>query len=438
MTVFWIIVACLVAASLLFVIPPMFQRRENAEEVDRKAVNISIYKNQLVELSNEFHSGEISEEQYQLTKSEIERRLLDDAEKNKDVAAGLSDDKEYSGLSKITSVFVIIAIPLLTLGMYSKVGTPEGLDPAAAIMVQEDSPHGGENNMAMQIEAMVGQLSERLQKDPTDIEGWVMLGRSLNVLGRYDQAVVAFSRAVQFTAEDPDVLADYADALAMASGTESLDGEPLRLLQEAVVLDPFHQKSLWLLGTAMFEKGDFRAAIDYWTRLQNQLQPGSEDANVMRANIQEAHKYQGRKERGDFGAYDPASESISQSDMATASAAPAASSRITGSVSLAPELLDQASANDTLFIFARAVSGPPMPLAIIRAQVKDLPMEFSLDETMAMMPAMSLAKFPEVVVGARISKTGDAMAQSGDMQALSGTVTVGTDGIKLIIDSIVP
>jgi len=438
MTVFWIIVAALVAASLLFVIPPMFQRRENAEEVDRKAVNVAIYKNQLVELSNELHSGEIGEEQYALTKAEIERRLLEDAEKNSQVMADLSDDREHSGLSKITAVFVVIAIPLLTFGMYSKVGSLEGLDPSAAVMVEEDSPHGGENDMAMQIEKMVGQLSERLQKDPTDIEGWVMLGRSLNVLGRYDQAVEAFSRAEQFAGEDPDVLADYADALAMASGTESLDGEPLRLLKQAVTLDPFHQKSLWLLGTAMFEKGDFRAAIDYWTRLQNQLQPGSEDSNVMRANIQEAHKYQARKERGEFGEYDPAAESIPQSDMAVEQAESSASYTITGSVKLAAELAANVAPDDTLFVFARAVSGPPMPLAIIRTQVKDLPMEFSLDETMAMMPTMSLAKFSEVVVGARISKTGDAIPQSGDMQVLSDAVSVGAEGVNLVIDSIVP
>jgi len=435
MTVFYIVAASLVAASLLFVIPPMLARRENTADVDRKAVNVSIYKNQLVELNDDLSNGDISEDQYEASKVEIERRLLEDAQKSEEGAETAADNSR-SGLSKITALVLVVFIPVTSVLVYQSVGTPEAISPKAPSTAGgADSPHGNQQDMQMQIEMMVNKLAQRLEADPTDIEGWVMLGRSFNVLGRYDQAVAAFSKAVQFAGEDPNVLADYADALAMASPSESLEGKPMELLAQALKLDPMHQKSLWLMGTGMFESGDFAGAIEYWTRLQALLPPNTEDAQVMRANIQEARNnlaLQGKAVPGDTaGQNNNATASQQQTQVAGLA-------QITGSVSLSPELAAKASANDTVFVYARAVSGPPMPLAIVRARVKDLPMEFALDESMAMMPNMSLAKFSEVVVGARVSKTGDAMPASGDMQTLTGAVSVGTKGLTLVIDSVVP
>ena len=440
MTVFWIVVACLTGAALLFVIPPLFQKKREEVEVNREAVNISIYKNQLVELETDLQTGNVSQEQYEKSKQEIERRLLEDAqdvEQAKAIAAN-----EYKGLMKVTALLVVIAVPVSALGLYNKIGNLDGLNPESVSMAQQTSPHGqSEADMAQQIEMMVANLAERLQEDPSDIEGWVMLGRSMTVLGRYDDAVTAFGNAYQFAGDDPNVLTDYADALAMANN-ESLEGRPMELLGKALQVDPVNQKALWLLGTAYFERGDFTAAIEYWNRLLKLAPPSSEDAEVMRANIKEAFAYQQRKEAGEFGDMSPSTgspEAIADALAAVGSDAPVVRrAEVVGKVSLSPELADQVSPSDTLFIFARAVDGPPMPLAIIRAQASELPREFILDESLAMMPTMSMANFSEVVVGARISKTGDAMPQSGDLHVLSEPVVVGTKDLVLSIDSVVP
>ncbi len=440
MTVFWIVVGCLIAAALLFVVPPLFQKNRKTVEVDREAVNISIYQNQLKELESDLAAGDVSQEQYEKSRQEIERRLLEDAE---DARQDRVAKPEHRGLMMGTSVLIVIALPVSALLLYDKIGSLEGLNPEQVSMVQESSPHGSsEAEMAQQIEQMIGSLAQRLQENPSDIEGWVMLGRSFSVIGRYDDAVMAFGRAYQFAGDDPNVLTDYADALAMANG-ESLEGQPMELLERALRLDPVNQKALWLLGTAYFERGDFTGAIEYYNRLLKAVPPNSEDADVMRANIKEALAYQQRKERGEFGDLPPSTGSaaaVAEAEAAVAGmdTAPASRAEVTGRVSLSPELMDRASPGDTLFIFARAVNGPPMPLAIIRTQVSDLPRDFSLDESMAMMPSMSMANFSEVVVGARISKTGNATPQSGDLQGLSQPVAIGTSGLMLTIDSVVP
>ncbi len=440
MTVFWVVVGSLIGAALLFVIPPLFKKSRKTVEVDREAVNISIYKNQLKDLESDLAAGDVSQEQYDSSRQEIERRLLEDAEDARQEGMAKADHK---GLMVATSVVLAVALPVFAVTMYFNIGNLEGLNPEQASLVQEASPHGNsEAEMAQQIEQMIGSLAQRLQKDPSDIEGWVMLGRSFTVIGRYDDAVMAFGKAYQFAGDDPNVLTDYADALAMANG-ESLEGQPMELLERALQVDPVNQKALWLLGTAYFERGDFTGAIEYYNRLLKAVPPNSEDADVMRANIKEALTYQKRKERGEFGELAPSTGSaaaIAEAEAAVAGvAAPvAARAEVSGRVSLSDELRDKVAPTDTLFIFARAVDGPPMPLAIIRTQVSDLPRDFSLDESMAMMPSMSMANFAEVVVGARISKAGDAMPQSGDLQGLSQPVAIGTSGLVLTIDSVVP
>ncbi len=431
MTVFWLVAACLLGAALLFVVPPLFLRKESATEVERKAANISIYKNQLQELEIDLEAGDVSQEQYDKSRSEIERRLLEDA-----AVANQGAAKSSKGLSIATAVIAVVLVPVVALTMYSSLGNPDAMNPQM-VAQPAASPHGDETNMENQIEMMVSRLAQRLQENPQDIEGWVMLGRSMSALGRYNEAVMAYENAIQFAGEDANVLADYADAIAMAGG-ESLEGRPMELLQKALSIDPNNQKALWLAGTGLFERGDFSGAIDYWARLLRQLPADSKDADVMRANIAEAESYRQRQLAGEFGTV-PSQQDFPEaqvaSDNQTAMAAPA---RVAGRVSMAADLMDKVEAGDTLFVFARAVNGPPMPLAIVRAQASELPLEFNLDESMAMMPNMSLAKFSQVVVGARISKTGNAMPQSGDLQGIVDAVAVGSEGLEIVIDTIVP
>lgn len=425
MTLFWIVVGGLIVAALLFIVPPLFQRKAKAE-VERAELNISIYKNQLQELEDDLANGDISQEHYDNSREEIERRLLEDTAI---AESGVRDGSK--GLNAGAAVATAVAVPLLAVTLYFNLGNPEAMDPQK-VAQPATSPHGDETDMAAQIEMMVGRLAQRLQENPQDIEGWVMLGRSMSVLGRYDEAVLAYENAIQFAGDDPNVLADYADALAMA-GSQSLEGRPMQLLQKALSIDPGNQKALWLAGTGLFERGDFAGAIEHWSHLLDQLPPDSEDADVMRANIKEAESYRQRQLAGEFGPAPDQQPLPEVQDQAQVAAA-----RVSGRVSIAADLKEKLSPDATLFVFARAVNGPPMPLAIVRAKAGELPLEFSLNESMAMMPSMSLANFNQVVVGARISKSGNAMPQSGDLQGMSKAVAVGSDGLEVVIDSVVP
>ncbi len=435
MTLFWVVAACLVGAALLFVIPPLFMRREAAAELARSGMNISIYKNQLIELDIDLAAGDVDQVHYDKSRQEIERRLLEDTAVA-DKAAGTSGKT----LNIATSVVLALAVPLVAVSIYLEIGSPGAIDPAAQLPQQAAAGPHSQNpaEMQAQIEGMVGKLAQRLQENPSDIEGWVMLGRSFSVLGRYDEAVAAYEKSIQFVGEDATLLTDYADAVAMANG-ESLEGKPTELLQKAIAIDPQNQKALWLLGTAHFERGDFVSAVNLWKRLQQLIPPGSEDAQAMAANIAEAESYRQRQLKGEFGALPTATTEESAAAVPATTASDQIARQITGKISLSPALAAKVAPGDTLFIFAKAVSGPPMPLAIIRTQAGSLPLEFKLDESQAMMPNMSLANFDQVMVGARISKSGDAIAASGDLQGVSkGPVAVGTTGLNIQIDTVVP
>jgi len=428
MTVFWVVAGCLLGAALLFVVPPLFLRKKNAADIERRSVNITIYKNQLEELDTDLATGDISQEQFDKSHQEIERRLLEDTD-----AAEQGEGKSGKGLSIATAVVAVVAVPLMSLLMYDKLGNPAGINPQVQMAQPEASPHGDESNIEQQIEMMVSKLAQRLQENPQDLEGWVMLGRSMSVLGRYEEAMMAYERAVQFAGDDASVLTDYADAIAMATG-ESLEGRPMEYLLKALAIDPNNQKALWLAGTGLFERGDFAGAIEHWSHLRDMLPPDSEDIEVMHANIAEAESYRQRQLAGEFGKA-PAQTGLPEAAAMSVSTVAAS---VTGRVTISAALAGKFAAGDTLFVFARAVNGPPMPLAIVRAKASELPLEFSLDESMAMMPSMSMAKFDQVVVGARISKTGNAMPQSGDLQGASAAVAVGSEGIEILIDTVVP
>ena len=267
---------------------------------------------------------------------------------------------------------------------------------------------------------MVARLVARLEKTPQDGNGWALLGRSYGVMQRYQDAAAAYARAAALITDDADLLADYADALAMSQG-QRIEGKPLQLIEQALKIDPLQWKALAMAGTAAFERKEFQHAIGYWEKLQSRAEPDSELARTMASNIEEARQLAG----------------IKAQTQAT-KPAPAAVASVQGTVSLSRAQAAKAAPSDTVFIFARAVEGPRMPLAIVRRQVKDLPLTFSLDDTQAMSPAMKLSNFTEVVIGARVSKSGNAAPQSGDLQGTSQTVKVGAKNVAIVIDSVIP
>jgi len=414
MILFSVVAALLVAAALLFIVPPLWRRRDK-RSVRRDLSNLEIYKDQMRELEADLANGVLSQEQFDQGHLELERRLLEDVPPN----AGQTAPRDDSEAGRGAAITVMLLVPLLAVFLYLIEGNPAALSPEKITVAQQSGNGPAHAVTAEQINAMVEGLAARLENNPQDAEGWRMLGRSYVALGRYQEAVGALQRAVSMLKDDPDLLADYADALAMTSG-QTLEGKPLELVKRALKLDPNHEKSLWLAGTAAYNKGDYHGAVAYWDRLLKQMTPGSKEAQQVMSIIAEA------KDLADGKMPAPAAQ-----------AAPS-EAKVDGTVSLSPELMAKASPDDTLYVFAKAAQGPPMPLATFRAQVKDLPMKFNLDDSIAPTPMAKLSDFPSVIVGARISKSGDPMPHSGDLQGMSQTVQVGSSGVEVRIDSVVP
>ncbi len=416
MMIFSVVAALLLAAALLFIVPSLW-RQHSRKGVQRDRSNLEIYKDQLAELEADLNAGTVSQEQFEHGRVELERRLLDDVAQQPAPQAVI-DDK---GAGRGAAIAVALFVPLLAVLIYLIQGTPNAISPEKIAPVAVNG-NGGEqpsHEITMdQIQGMVAKLAERMETNPNDTEGWLMLGRSYGALGRYGDAVAALEKAVALQPDNPDLLVDYADVLAMSSG-ETLEGKPAELIARALSIDPNNQKGLWLAGTSAFDRGDFNTAIGHWEHLLGQLPPGSQEAQAMTNNIAEA-----RAKGGQGGT--------------AAAATPAAQAEIQGTVRLKPELAGRAAPTDTVFVFARAVQGPRMPLAIVRVQVKDLPLQFNLNDSQAVTPMARLSGYTEVVVGARISKSGNAMPQSGDLEGVVNAVQVGSSGINVVIDSVVP
>ena len=418
MIVFWIIVILLIIAALLFIIPPLFQRGESGgDQVKREELSIEVFKDQVAELERDRSNGTLSDEQFAVAKEDIERELLESTKSAQELTSN-NDNLAHAMASKASAWVVIIVLPIFTITFYNAFGGgPEALDPQTA----QAAPASDEGHEGADVEQMIASLTQRLEANPDDVEGWAMLGRSYYFLKNYALSADAYSKAIEKApSESADLYADYADAQALANN-RSLQGKPMEAAERAVKINPGHTKGLWLAGTGAYQAQDWSMAKRYWELLLQQLQPGSENARMIEGNLNEVYQLLG--------------ESPPQKSVATASSTAAS---ISGTVELDPSLAGSVSVDDVVFIFARAATGPRMPLAILRKQVKDLPMSFTLDDSMAMTPAMKMSNFDELVIGARVSKSGTAMAEAGDLEGLSDVVRL-TDGseVNLMISEVV-
>jgi cytochrome c-type biogenesis protein CcmH len=325
-----------------------------------------------------------------------------------------------AGLSSFTVV-------LLAAG-YLLVGAPLALDPS----VRSAAAHSGADITFEQIEGMTQKLADRLKQQPDDAQGWAMLGRSYAVLGRHADALPAFKQALALTPDEPTLLTDYADALAVVND-RNLEGEPSKLIARALEIDPNNLKALSLAGTAAYLRKDFAGALRHWDKLA-QVAPDSDFVRQIQRGIDEARRQAGGaapQAQAAPRAPGPAAPAATGSTGATAGAT------VSGTVTLAKALAGKAAPDDTVFVFARAAEGSRVPLAILRKQVKDLPLKFTLDDSLSMSPAAKLSGSPRVIVGARISKSGGALAQPGDLQGLSAPVSLGASGLTIEIGQVV-
>jgi len=370
--------------------------------VARHTANFEIYRDQFAELGNDLKSGVLGAEQFDQAKADLERRVLEEAARPAEGVAG-------ARRGRAAPIAVGVLIPVAAVLLYLQFGSLEGLS-VTPHSAQDVSSLSGE-----QFLEMTARLAARMRENPDDAEGWMMLGRAYRALERFQEAADALRKAVALNPGNADLLADLAEALALGNG-RTLEGEPTRLLERALKLDPDNDKVLALSGSAAFERKDYKAAIRHWEALLKRPGVSGELVQVLSAGIAEARALSTGKK--------------------TVAAKPAPG-RVSGTVTLDSALRARAAPEDTVFVYARAAQGPRMPLAIVKVQVKDLPYNFSLDDSMAMMPEMKLSAFTEVIVGARVSKSGSAKPTAGDLEGASARVSPGANGVAVAINQVV-
>lgn len=459
MTAFWVISGILIVVALLFIVPTLLKsRNEQEERVERDAVNVTVYRDQLVELEKDLENDILTQEQYDQSRQELQQRMLQDIPDQEEVVI-----RKPGGFANIAvSTLIVMALPIAAVYLYLEIGDTRGLLPQAqlanATQMQQhpgsssEAPAGHDNFMSV-----LDNLITRLNNNPEDIEGWFMLARTYAIMKRYDEAAGTYARLNEMIPGNPQILSDYADVLAMTNDG-SLIGKPSELITEALNLDPEYPKALALAGTVAYEKKEFDQAAIYWERLLAVIPPESQLAQSVKESIADARSLTG-KEAGiqsaqvadagsEVNAVGEKSDSSIVDDIESQQSFPSASSAspsaeslslsISGTVAISDTVSSSVNPNDTLFIYARAETGPKMPLAILRLKASDLPAVFTLTDEMAMTPAMKLSSFPNVVIEARISKSGQAVPSSGDLQGLSNPVKVGDNNVAIMINSRIP
>ena len=416
MIAFWISAALLLVLALALVLPALLKSKNSVDKTAYSAAqaNLSVLRSQLTQLDADFATGSINADQLALAKSDIERRALEE-ESAPELAV-------VPARSTRTAWALGLAIPLLALGVYGFLGNINALDPANLQAKTETDP------TPEQIEAMVSAFAARLEAVPAseapDPKAWEMLAQSYAAMQKFPEANKAYKRAVELNPGNAQTLADHADVLSMLQG-QSMAGEPTKLLERALVLDPNNLKALALAGTAAFDKKDFAKAAQLWSKAQGLAPPGSDFAKSLASSVEEA-----RAASGQAGTPQVVAKSAPTPAVDTAS--------IQGVVSLSPALKGKVAPDDTVFIFARAAQGPRMPLAILKRKASELPMAFTLDDSTAMADEFKLSKFELVIVGARVSRSGNATPQSGDLVGQSAPVKAGGSKLMLVIDSVQP
>lgn len=420
MSTFIAIATLMVVVALAWVLLPLL-RSSPGGAIERRAANLSIYRDQFTDLDADLKRGTISPQQHAEAKAELERRMLDDAQSEGEPAASARNT------SYRTALALLLAVPVLAGLLYAKLGSPDAFSPLAT------KPENSHQLSGEQVEEMITKLQQRLEKEPDNAEGWVILARTYYTMRRFHEASAAYEKLTTLIPEDADLLADYADALAMNQGRR-IAGKPLELVKRALKIDPTQWKALAMAGTEAFERKDYAGAVDYWTRLQSSAPQDAPITKQIQASIDEARQLAGMPPAA-------AAPQAATPPRAAAPAAPAVAAggkSVSGTVTLASALAEKASPTDAVFVFARPSDGSKMPIAILRAQVKDLPLKFTLDDAQSMSPARKLSGFEEVVVAARISRAGSAMPASGDLEGVSKPVKVGAGGLAVTIDRVIP
>jgi cytochrome c-type biogenesis protein CcmH len=431
MTLFWIISAAMIVAALGLLAPTLLRRHQSATD-DTRQFNVEIAREHLRELTKQKDAGDLSNEEFEQAKKDLEKALADDL-------AG-SDDSPVAakrpGGGRLALLLSVVLVPLIAIPTYLEIGSP-GLIGNTPALASAPAGHGGQELPS--IGELATQLRERMDANPDNPEGWFLLGRTYMRLDDYPNAVYAYEKALELLPEEVAVLLSLADAMTMANGG-AVPARAEELLRKALQIDPNSVTALWLLGNAAADKGDSATALDYW----NKAYPLLTEEPGMQAQLGQMIRTAGGTPPASAAALPPImplpapAEPAAPASGAQAASQDAGGASIEVEVALAPHLMEQAAPTDTVFVLARAESGPPMPLAVARHQVSELPLAVTLTDAMAMMPAMKLSAFPRVKITAKVSKSGQAGTQVGDLLADDVIVdqSQATGSVQLLINQV--
>ncbi len=421
---FWSIVSVMTVCILGLLLRPLLKRPAAASVEQEKT--LSVYRQQFSELEQDHAAGLLTDEQYRTARSELERRVLEETE-----TAGIPTPSTGVAMNlRIVALTLGMIIPAASGVLYWTLGNPAAMTHPAVSSAAFQGGSGEEPQMADSLNELIEQLRKKLEQNPTDPIGWGLLARSYMAMERYADAVPIFEKATKLDPDNASLLADYADALGVHQGRK-LDGRPEKLIQQALKLDPHNVKALMLSGTIAYNRKDFARAAKEWEDAHAYLPPDDQESSEqLVASIAEAKRRLGGPSMNMLVA-NPPMEPAKPVKPATQRGA---SRAITGKVVLGPNFSGKGALPDTLFVFAKDVAGPPMPVSIVRASSKDLPFTFRLDDSTSPMPSRKLSDVDTVVIVARLSKSGRAMAESGDLEGMSQPVKPGAENITVVID----
>ena len=414
---FWVAGALAVVLVLALLFRPFFLKSSNVN-VSRRQFNAAIYRDQLARLDRDRAENTLAEADYEQARAELQRRVIDDTTE--------ADATSTLKAPKKTMLAVGLILPIVAIGLYLLLGSPATLQ-----------PNGPQHAVSTQdMDRLTEGLAKKLEKEPDNLQGWAMLARSYKMLGRNVEAEHAFVRAGAFLDNDAQLLAIYAD-LAATNANGNFAGKPTQLIEKALKVDPENAMALWLAGTAAFRGNQFESAIRIWERLIQQVEPDSEDGRMLQESIDAAYTAIG-KTAPKAALKAPAKGPVmSAANSGGAPAKAGAAASVSGQVELDAALKAKAGPNDTVMVIARG-PGSRMPVAVVRANVSELPLKFTLDDSLAMSPQARISMSAQVEVEARISKSGMAQPESGDLMSAVQTVKLGASGIKLQVNKVRP
>ena len=436
----WFFIAGLSLVAVGYLVLPLFRTSDEVVD-DRKEQNIQIVREQLTELEGSFERGEVESEQYSQRRDELEQSLLLDVSGQGESVAR----PKTSSSSWVSAGFLALFVPISAVALYLYLGTPNAQQ-LAAESAQPKVPLTADGKP--DIEKLVTSLHDKLRKNPGNDQGWYMLGRSYMMMQRYDGAIEAYENLYRLKPEEPDVILMLADALSMKQQGK-MAGRPGKLINEALARAPQNTTALWLSGMALEQEEKYQEAVERWQLLRPLLKDDLEeqvqlDILIKRAQAKlsdDAGTDVASSAKSAISANSAKTDSVVTQNSAVTKTAVATekpattAAKVILSVSLSDEFMAKVSPEDSVFVYAKAQTGPPMPLAASRLQVKDLPVKVTLDDSMAMMPQMKLSMFDTVIVGARISKSGNAVGVDGDLFVEQEQVSQG-DEVTLVINKI--